>query len=368
MSLIIGVFGCAGGKLTGVNPITQGDPLPKDLPVEFQEKFEIREVAEPPKEIFITQSGFNPIPQYPSHLDNPPTLINRAKGTNDKNGKRKREALIEEPSVSQPSSQSSSQISPQHSGQQILEPPFVFPNRRPPKEPIWLNEQQVLEVTYFGIVAGDFVLEALPLKSINSRKVYHIRGVAESSSLFSVFYRLKDTVETYIDYEGFFSHRFHIMLDESKQKRDALELNDSEKKISFYWNRWNHRDNGYQETKQTVPIEPFSQDSLSGLYYLRSVSLDPGAVIVFPVINEGKSWEAVVSVIRREMVDTPLGRVRCVVLKPETRYQGVLQKRGDSFLWFTDDDRRFLVRIEAKVKIGTVVGKLKKVVLGEPPS
>jgi hypothetical protein len=63
-----------------------------------------------------------------------------------------------------------------------------------------------------------------------------------------------------------------------------------------------------------------------------------------------------------------MGRVRAVVVKPETKFQGVLQKRGDSFIWFTDDDRRIPIRLEAKVKIGTVVGTLKKVVsYGTPP-
>ena len=51
---------------------------------------------------------------------------------------------------------------------------------------------------------------------------------------------------------------------------------------------------------------------------------------------------------------SPLGKVRAVVVKPETKYQGVLQKRGDSFLWLSGDERRFPLRLEAKVKIGAI--------------
>ena len=67
-----------------------------------------------------------------------------------------------------------------------------------------------------------------------------------------------------------------------------------------------------------------------------------------------------VTVVRREYMETPMGRVRTVVLKPETRYQGILKKQGDSFLWVTDDADRIVVRLEAKVKIGTVVARLVK--------
>jgi hypothetical protein len=45
----------------------------------------------------------------------------------------------------------------------------------------------------------------------------------------------------------------------------------------------------------------------------------------------------------------------------------VLEKKGDSFMWLTDDDRRFLVRLEAKVKIGSVVAELKQIELGTAP-
>jgi hypothetical protein len=157
-------------------------------------------------------------------------------------------------------------------------------------------------------------------------------------------------------------------LDETKQTRDSLELYDSEKQQTFYWNRWNRKEKGYVETKEFFPMPPFSQDSLSALYYLRSVPLPTGSVVSFPVVNEGKNWEAVVTVVRREMVDSPMGKIQAIVLKPETKYQGVLQKKGDSFVWLTDDDRRVLVRLEAKVKIGTVTARLKALEPGTPPS
>ena len=175
-------------------------------------------------------------------------------------------------------------------------------------------------------------------------------------------------VETFIDYEGIFSHRFHIVLDETKQARDALELYDQEKAETFYWNRWNHKERGYTETKEFDPVPRFAQDSLSVLYFLRAVPLPDGAVVTVPVVSEGKSWEAVVTVVRREAMRTPMGKVMTVVVKPETRYQGVLKKQGDSFLWMTDDDRRVPVRLEAKVKVGTVVANLTDFQPGTPPA
>ncbi len=239
---------------------------------------------------------------------------------------------------------------------------FVIPNRRPVKDPIWVGEELAYEVTYFGVAAGHFTLKVLPHEIVNGRKVYHLQGNATTSKLFSMFYQMDDMVETFWDYVGLYSHRFHLSLNETKQKRDSIELNDSENKQTFYWNRWNHYKKGYIEIKEYKNIPQFPQDSLSALYYMRTIlPKRNGEKFSFPVVSEGKYWEGDVTVVRREMMRTCLGRVSTIVVKPEAKYAGVLKKEGDSFIWFTDDDRRHVVRLEAKVKIGTVVAKLIEV-------
>jgi hypothetical protein len=333
----LNLVGCAGtlGRIGG------GTELPTDLPKEMQDRFAIKDVP------VVPTPTLDPTPTPMSApvlvTDAPPK---KEKGKKKKKGKHGKNA---EPVA---------QASPE---------PVVIPDRRPGKDPIWIGEKATYSITYFGMEAGLFTLEALPYKQIDGRKVYHVKGTAESSKIFNLFYRINDSVETFFDFQGLYSHRFHLLLDESKQSRDALELNDSMKAQTFYWNRWKHVEKEYVETKEFKPIPRFPQDSLSALYYLRTVPLPPDSVVTFPVVSEGNMWEAVVTVVRREMLDTPLGRVQTVVLKPETKYQGILQKRGDSFLWLTDDDRRHLVRLEAKVKIGTVAAELKRLEPGNSP-
>ncbi len=247
-------------------------------------------------------------------------------------------------------------------------PTVAYPSRRPAVDPLWVGEKMVHEVTYFGVPAGDFESEISDYKAVDGRKVYHIRGRAQSSKVFALFYRLDDFVETFLDYEGLFSHRFHILLDETKQKRDSLEIYDSIKKQTFYWNRWDRPGRPFEETKQFEEMPAFPQDSYSALYYTRTLDMPTGKTFTFPVVSEGRNWEAVVTVVRRENISTILGgSTPAIVLKPEMKYQGILKKQGDSFMWLSDDSRKILLRLEAKVKIGTVVATLKKFEPGTPP-
>jgi hypothetical protein len=333
--LALWLAGCAGGS---VDTIVRNDE--KELPSDLRDKFEIKDTSISP----VAQVSPSPSPT-PT-----PTKKHHKK-------KRAQKIIVADEHVAP------AEPSPSPSA------PFVYPHRRPAKDPMWIGEKATYEITYFGLSAGNFVLETLPLQEINNRKVYHVRGTAISSQVFSMFYRLNDMVETFIDYDGEFSHRFHILLDETKQKRDSLELFDSEKQQTYFWNKWNRKDTGFKETKVYAPIPAFSQDTLSSMFYLRTVPLQIGDKFSFPVVSEGNHWDAEITVVRREIMATPMGRVETIVLKPETKFQGVLKKsEGDSFIWITDDDRRVVVRLEAKVKIGTIVAQLKQWSPGTPPA
>lgn len=246
---------------------------------------------------------------------------------------------------------------------------FSYPDRRPKVNPVWIGEKQTLEVTYLGLPGGYFATEVLPMKKISDREVFHLKGNVKSSAIASLIYRVDDMVESFWDFQGLFSHRFHMLLDETKQNRDVLELYDSEKKKVFFWNRRNQPNQQSTESKEYFDMASFSQDSFTAIFYVRTLPLITGEVYSFPVVSEGRSWECVVNVVGREMMDTPMGRIPTIIIKPQTRYNGVLkQEHGDSFIWLSDDDRRFVVRIEAKVKIGTVAARLKEVELGEKPA
>ena len=71
-------------------------------------------------------------------------------------------------------------------------------------------------------------------------------------------------------------------------------------------------------------------------------------------------------VIRREKISTPAGDFNTVVIKPTISLDGKFSPVGDIFVWLTDDDRKFLVRIESKLKIGKVVGVAKAIEYGKP--
>lgn len=242
---------------------------------------------------------------------------------------------------------------------------FQWPYRRPTFDPIQMDEELTYEIGYFGVSAGDVRMQVLPFKTVNRRKVYHFKAKVETSTVFNLVYRINDYLESFVDYDGLFSHRYHIVMDESKQTRDGLELYDNIQAKAYYWNRSRNKDKGYREEKVFNPITRFSQDALSIFYYMRLIPLEVGQRMKVPAVADGKEWLLDGEVLRKEEIYTRgAGYTKAWVIKPTIRRAGKDQKKGDILLYLADTPERYPLKLEAKVKVGTIVMTLTKVKKG----
>ena len=73
-------------------------------------------------------------------------------------------------------------------------------------------------------------------------------------------------------------------------------------------------------------------------------------------------------VLRTEKLDTALGELDTVVIRPEIQIGGVFKPQGEILFWLTNDDRKFLVQFSSKIKIGPVMGYVSKINKGLLPT
>lgn len=238
---------------------------------------------------------------------------------------------------------------------------FEYPNRRPEKVPFAVGERLEYGIRYIGVTAATLKLELAPNKVVNGRQVHHIKAHAETVAFFELVYRVDDKIESFFDYDGMFSHRFTMELDETKQSRKTIELYDYEKKKSFYWNRVDHAEKGLSEQKETHDIVRWSQDPISSLYYLRVANLPttPGAEFRYPVIIDGKQWESVLKYVKQEKIYA--GKDYQAHLYSLANYHNGELKNGENKVWISADENRYILRVEAKVKIGSFAIALDRV-------
>lgn len=249
--------------------------------------------------------------------------------------------------------------------QPSFEDPKSFIGRRPLVDPFRVGEKMTFEVSYFGVVAGELTMKVLPFAYVNGKKSYHFAASGKTASVFEIFYAVDDWLETFVDFESMVPMSYALHVKESKQLRETRCIFNWQTLKANFWDKRITNDDGVEEKKYEWDILPYSQDVFSAPFYLRVFKLVPGEKIVYRLAHEKENILVTAEVLRREKLSTPAGDFDAIVLKPHIEIGGVFKPIGDIFLWLTDDDRHFILRIESKIKIGTIVAEIKSLDKGQ---
>jgi hypothetical protein len=241
-----------------------------------------------------------------------------------------------------------------------LEDDEGFNGRRPQVIPYRVGEELVMGISYFKVEAGKFTMQVRPMVKINGEKSYHFRYLIKTSPLFSMFYSVDDVAETFVDYDNLLPYSYEIHVNESKQVRETRTFFDHKKNKATMWDRKKRPNKPLEKRKIEWDILPYSQNVFSVAYYLRNFTLRVGKELKVRVGHEGKNIIMTAKVLRRETIYTDAGKFDTYVVKPRFDIDGKFKPTGENYLWLTADDRKFIVRMESKIKIGTIVGEVQK--------
>ena len=90
-------------------------------------------------------------------------------------------------------------------------------------------------------------------------------------------------------------------------------------------------------------------DVVSGIFYVATLPLTPGATYTFPLNDGGKTVTVQAHVEGKEQVKTPAGTFQTLRVGPEGDSGTLLKNKGRIWIWYTDDDRHLPVQMRAKL-------------------
>ncbi|MGZ3797321.1 MAG: DUF3108 domain-containing protein [Pseudobdellovibrionaceae bacterium] len=239
-----------------------------------------------------------------------------------------------------------------------------FQGRRPIKDPFRVGEVITHEVSYFKTSAGNLRLKVEPMVNVNGRKAYNFVTEIATSPMYSHIYSVDDRVETFVDYETLVPSVYSLHVKESGQLREARMLFDDKTSQATYWEKKVTKKSGVEEKKQSWDILPYSQNVFSAIFYMRNFQWEPGKEIAFRVADDEQNLIFKGKCIRRERIETELGEKDAVVIKPEVILKGAFKPVGDIYIWLSDDEHHYPLRIESKIKIGTLVSEIISLIPG----
>lgn len=200
---------------------------------------------------------------------------------------------------------------------------------------------------HYGILnAGAAVLEVKPdILDINGRKIYHIVGTGYTTGSADWFFKVRDRYETYMDKDALLPWLFVRRVDEGGYKfSQDYKFNHYTKKVDVGNN-------------QKFDIPSGIQDMVSAFYSARSLDLSnaqPGDLFNLDCFLDKEIWPLRIKFIGKEVIDTDLGKFRCLKFRPIVQKGRVFKKEEDLNVWISDDKNHIVMRAQADVIIGSV--------------
>ncbi|KAF0218986.1 MAG: hypothetical protein FD174_2375 [Geobacteraceae bacterium] len=215
-----------------------------------------------------------------------------------------------------------------------------------------IPEKLVYDMTWTGIKAGTAIQEI-----IDDGDSIRVVSTARSADWISVFFPVEDRIESILTKVqapllGLPRH-FRMKIREGNHRRDKEIIFDHEKGKARYIDHLNGE-------KVVIDIMQNTYDTYSSFYYLRTLKLEVGKSVFVNILDNKKLWNVEVQVLKKEKVDTILGEVDTILIKPLIKSDGIFQKKGAIYIWLTDDARRIPVKMKTKVAIGSITATLVK--------
>ena len=220
----------------------------------------------------------------------------------------------------------------------------------PSERPTTLNvgERLDYDVKFGKLRVGRGSMEVRGTTDVRGREAWH--------TVFSIrggipFFRVDDRLESWIDTQSFTSLRFAQYTNEGRYHR--------ERHIELFPERTTMLERGEDAREEPTVDQPLDEGAL--LYYLRTLPLNVGDRYSIDRYFRPDRNPVLLEVMRRERIQVPAGTFETIVIRPTIKSSGIFSENGRAEIWVTDDDRRLMVQMTAKLSFGTLHLSLRQI-------
>lgn len=216
--------------------------------------------------------------------------------------------------------------------------------------PFKVGEYSTFDISFGGIKVGTAEMEIKRQIQLDGVSTFHIVGKGKTSPFFDLFFRVRDTYETYLDTSKIRPIQFF---------RDIYE-GGYEKKQRYIFK---HSDSLVFCKDTSYVIFPTSQDMLSALFFARTFnkdSLNQEKSFFIPIFMDEENYLLEILYLYNEKVKTDFGEINSMVFRPKMQ-EGRIFKDGEKMkIWISDDKNRLLIKVETEILFGFIRAVLVK--------
>jgi len=182
-------------------------------------------------------------------------------------------------------------------------------------------------------------MEIVGIEEVRGRRAWHTRFQVTGGTL---FFRVNDILESWIDIETFSSLRFRQQLSEGSHDR-LYEYEIFPERATFI---------AKGKPERASVSHPLDDGSF--LSFLRTVPLELGATYEFERYFIPDRNPVRLDVLQRDTIDVPAGRFAALVIRPVIKAKGVFSEDGRAEVWISDDPDHLVLQMTSHLKFGTI--------------
>ncbi len=222
------------------------------------------------------------------------------------------------------------------------------------KNPVFQPGEELHYKLRYGIIsaAHGVLTVSEAQQKFDGKPTYHLQAIGKTAKAFNLFYNIRDQYDSWIDQKTFLPYFFSEDIREGGYRRnDKIRFYQSQKRLEATRGKYN------TPTAQTF-------DLLSAYYFSRT--LDLSGVKEGQTFNLNYFLKDTISTLYityhgKEVIKTPLGKVRCLKFSPSLEPGRVFKKDSKLFLWVTDDGNRIPIKAQVDILIGSVTLEVERV-------
>ena len=194
-------------------------------------------------------------------------------------------------------------------------------------------------------------------ETLNEKSVYHIIGEGKSSRFLSLFFKIRDRYETYIDMETYLPYKFIRDINEGGYTKDIIiDFDQTNNKATV--------NNRKHKTIEVFDTEAAVHDMISSFYYLRNnidvSTLKEGHETKLTMFFDNKNYPFKLKFLGREVIRTSFGKKSCLLFRPIVMADRVFKEEESLTVWISDDENKIPVKISAELAVGSLTANLSE--------
>lgn len=240
----------------------------------------------------------------------------------------------------------------------LLVVPVPQTAEEPGPSPFAPGETLTYDVTWSIFPAGQ-VVATLTRAEGASPEAFEVLTAARSQGFVSLLYNVENEFRSFFDPRTTCSQRILKKINEGRRHKDTRIVFDGARGLAILDERDLNKPNAPPKHAENE-IPSCVTDVVTAFYFVRRQPLRVGEQLRLPINDGAKTYMVNMEIQAREQIQTPLGIRTALRVEPKV-FGGLYTRRGRMLIWFSDDEQRLPLRIQASIAVGSIIGTLRSV-------